>query len=182
MMMTTPAQPAGFIGRAAAPPYPRKTPIAVTGVWLAEALDDPADALAAWDDGSHAILPAGWRFDTVRIPAELVHAAADSAIHSTLAEHLADFGGPVICDPARWYYALVPPQTSETWASGLAHCLSRGAWLGVPRTDLSEHAHLHWCVPMEYPARLCDPGAVAALIERGHGQLTSERTEFRHPR
>ncbi|MER7049605.1 hypothetical protein [Streptomyces jumonjinensis] len=153
------------------------------GLWLAESLADPTDALATWRDGSHAMLPAGGRFDAVRIPIELVHAAADSAIHTTVAEHLTTaLDGPVVCDPARWYYALVPPGTTESWTCGLARCLGRGAWLGVPHTDLTDHTRLHWCVPMEYPARLCDPGVVAALIERGHGQLTPEHTEFRRPR
>ncbi|MQS39888.1 hypothetical protein [Streptomyces katsurahamanus] len=153
------------------------------GQWLAESLDAPQAVWEDWRSGPYTMLPTGVRLDAVRIPVELVHAAADSAIHATVAEHLtAALDGPVICDPARWYYALVPPQTSETWASGLARCLSRGAWLGVPHTDLTEHALLHWCVPMEYPARLCDPGVVAALIERGHEQLTPEPTEFRRPR
>ncbi|MFI1890678.1 hypothetical protein [Streptomyces jumonjinensis] len=152
-------------------------------LWFAEALDDPADALTAWREGSHALLPAGRRFDAVRIPVELIHAAAGGAEHDTVAEYLAVLDGPSICDPARWYYALVPPRTTETWTCGLASCLGRGSWLTVPRPDATEHtvAGLHWCVPMEYPARLCAPGAVAALIERGHERLTPEHTPFRRP-
>ncbi|MFI1864770.1 hypothetical protein [Streptomyces jumonjinensis] len=142
------------------------------GRWLAASLDAPADAWAAWREGSHAMLPAGVRFDAVRLPVELVHAAAADSPHATVAEHLtAALDGPVICDPARWYYALVPARTSETWTSGLARCLGFGTWLGVPRPDLTEHALLHWSTPMNAPGALCDPTAVAALAERGHEHL-----------
>ncbi|MER7047712.1 hypothetical protein [Streptomyces jumonjinensis] len=182
MMMTTPAQPAGFIGRAAAPPYPRKPAHSATGQWLAESLDQPEIAWEGWRKGPQTMLPAGRRFDAVRIPAELVHAAADSAIHATVAEYLtAALDGPVICDPARWYYALVPPDTTESWTCGLARCLGTGAWIGVPHTDLTKHTQLHWCVPMTQPGHLCDPSTVAALIEHGHKQLIPEPTTFRQP-
>ncbi|MER7050038.1 hypothetical protein [Streptomyces jumonjinensis] len=153
------------------------------GIWLAEALDAPHETVHDWRTGRHAMLPTGRRFDAVRIPIELVHAAAGTVAHFTIAEHLtAALDGPVIYDPNHWYYALVPPGTTDAWTCGLARCLGRGAWLSVPRTDLTEHTHLHWCVSMNAPGHLCDPATVAALIEHGHERLIPERTGFRQPR
>lgn len=82
--------------------------------------------------------------------------------------------GPVIHDPRGEFYALVPPQTTETWSSPLARCLGRGAWVGVPRVDQNAlQFGPYWSVPMERAGELCSPIAVAELVRLGHERLTS---------
>ncbi|MEO3976377.1 hypothetical protein [Streptomyces sp. CAU 1734] len=145
------------------------------GEWLAESLADPRVAWGEWRSGSFAMLPAGVRFDAVRISGELVHAVVGDSVHDGVAAWLTGgLAGPVICDTGHWYYALLPPGSTGMWPSGLVRRLGRGAWVGVPRPDLTGHTGLHWCVPMTYPAVLCDTGAVSALIERGHGRLAGK--------
>ncbi|MER5771471.1 hypothetical protein [Streptomyces sp. NPDC001985] len=130
------------------------------------------------------MLPTGRRFDAVRMPGDIVHAAVGAVDHAPVSAGLTQaLAGPVICD-TRWYYALVPPQTAETWTCPLAACLTTGAWVTVPRPDRSAEdtgAGLHWCVPMTRPGRLCDPEAVAALLQDGHKRVARAGCEFRRP-
>ncbi|MFI1017907.1 hypothetical protein [Streptomyces sp. NPDC020965] len=145
------------------------------GRWLAESLAAPHEAWQDWQVDRFTMLPTGRRFDAVRMPGELVHAAIGDSGHVVVAGVLsAALSGPVVRDP-RWYYALVPPRTTETWTCGLTRCLGRGAWLVVPRTDQTHHTGLHWCVPMTHPGRLCDPTTVAALISLGHQRIQNTR-------
>lgn len=142
-------------------------------LWLAESHDDPHSVYLDWRNRRHTMLPTGIRFDAVRITPELVHAAVDSVDQEPIAKALTNaLQGAVIRDPC-WYYALVPPQTSETWRCPLAQCRGRGTWLGVPRLELVEPLGLHWCVPMAYAGQLCEPADVAGLIELGHERLTA---------
>ncbi|MGW1979239.1 hypothetical protein [Streptomyces sp. NPDC001889] len=154
------------------------------GLWLAEAHPAPAGPWLDWRrGGSIAVLATGERFDAVRMPGDLVHAAVGATDHATVSGALAAaLAGPVICD-TRWYYALVPPRTSERWTCGLARCLSTGAWLTVPRPDRTDDTGtgIHWCVPMAYPGRLCDSAAVDQLLQDGHERLTPAPCEFRRP-
>lgn len=141
--------------------------------WLACSHDLPLTAQTEWMDHSVAVLPLGSRFDAVRLPAEIVHAAAGSDDWHVVSGFLAEaLDGPVIHDPYTWYYALVPPQTTETWRSPLSRCVGRGSWLGVPRTDRSTPAGPYWAVPMAHAGELCSPATVAELIGLGHSRLT----------
>ncbi|MFI2209610.1 hypothetical protein [Streptomyces sp. NPDC020141] len=145
------------------------------GHWLAASLREPQTALHGWRADPITMLPTGRLFDAVRIPGKLVHAAIGATDHAPVSAGLEKtLAGPVISD-SRWYYALVPPHTSETWTSGLAQCLGQGAWLTVPRPDHTQDTgtRVHWCTPMTNPGRLCDPPAVAALIDHGHKALTT---------
>ncbi|MBT2510131.1 hypothetical protein J7I98_30595 [Streptomyces sp. ISL-98] len=152
------------------------TDTAITN-WLARTLDVPAVARQEWQDGAVAMLPLGGLFDAVRMPAVTVHAAAGNDDRAFVARFLAEIldGGPVIHDPFSWYYALMPPQTSETWRSPFATCIGRGAWLGVPRTDRTalETGGPYWSVPMQDAGVLGSPEAVAELIRIGHARLTA---------
>ncbi|WP_244317934.1 hypothetical protein [Streptomyces chryseus] len=126
-----------------------------------------------WSNQRVAMLPLGSRFDAVRMPVEIVHAAAASSDWQTVSGFLAEtLNGPVIHDPYAWYYALVPPRTTVTWTSPFSRCVGRGAWLGVPRTDRLTPRGPYWAVPMERAGDLCSPAAVAALVQLGHGRLT----------
>ncbi|MER5768978.1 hypothetical protein [Streptomyces sp. NPDC001985] len=149
--------------------------------WLAESLDTPQAVWGHWRVGPVAMLPAGRRFDAVRMPGDLVHASLGATDHATLSAGLdLALAGPVICD-TRWYYALVPPRTSERWTSGLATCLGTGTWLTVPRPDRTDDTGtgIHWCVSMAYPGRLCDPADVAGLLREGHERLSPPVRKFR---
>ncbi|MDF2271555.1 hypothetical protein P2Q00_39910 [Streptomyces coacervatus] len=144
--------------------------------WLALAHPSPRAARGEWSSAAKlAVLPLGRTFDAVRIPEDVVHAAAQSDEPSTtgswLARHLS---GPVIRDPGfRRYYVLVPPGTAQAWRARDTECLGDGTYLGVPRTDrieVDERAPLaaYWSVPMARPGRLCQAADVLELVLLGH--------------
>ncbi|MEO3976279.1 hypothetical protein [Streptomyces sp. CAU 1734] len=148
--------------------------------WLAGSRNNPSEPLNDWTQRSYTVLPMGVRFDAVRIPSDLVHAAVDTADdgvdHTVVADALRlAVAGPVLADHTRWYYALVPPQSTDKWPCGLARCLGRGAWIVTPRATITDHIGVHWCVPMDHPGALCDPARVVALIERGRDRLNDAR-------
>ncbi|MER8000331.1 hypothetical protein [Streptomyces sp. NPDC095613] len=144
--------------------------------WLASARPTPEDAYADWKQGYPVMLRGGHVFDAVRVRPELVHAAVGSSTPADVATALTRqlSAGPVICDRGIWYYALVPPGTSETWRSALGTVRGRGSWIGVPaldRTHRTHPVHLHWIVTPRWPRRLCDPDAVTELLRIGQYQL-----------
>ncbi|MFD3917355.1 hypothetical protein [Streptomyces sp. NPDC058603] len=143
--------------------------------WLTSSSPAAAAAHEAWRDGRPAILRTGGPYDAVRMPLTLVHAAAESSapdvVASVLAEMLND--GPVICDPGRWYYALVPPGTCETWRVVEAVVRGPGAWLGIPRPDRTTPTSVatYWAVPATEVRKLCSAAAVAELLRVGRARL-----------
>ncbi|MFE3830964.1 hypothetical protein [Streptomyces sp. NPDC059092] len=50
------------------------------GRWLVKAAGDPDIALTDWDEDRPTMLPAGGRFDAVKVPPPLVHAATASTV------------------------------------------------------------------------------------------------------
>ncbi|MFJ4873990.1 hypothetical protein ACIP93_02030 [Streptomyces sp. NPDC088745] len=130
-----------------------------TADWLAHISDAPAQVHAEWTERGVAVLPLGRRFDAVRVAGVLVRAAlATNAVA----------GRPLILDPhSDVYYALVPPQTTETWTCAFGICLGRGAWLGVPHPDRIGAPGPHWTSPVREEPPLCTAPGVRALIERG---------------
>jgi hypothetical protein len=141
--------------------------------WLAHAQADPETAHREWRDQALAVLPLGVRFDTVRIPAEILYAALVNtrpAAVSPLLEQL--LGGPVIQDADRWFYPLVPVGPAARWRSGAtAEYLGAGAWLGVPQVDQLAPPGTHWIVPVREPGRLCGLARVAELVDVGAARL-----------
>jgi hypothetical protein len=154
--------------------------------WLLSAHPSPGRARVEWHEHGVTAVRCGGLFSAVRLPGDLVQAAAASKrpddIDDTLAELLS--GGPVICDTrGPRYYALVPASVSRSWTdavrdwqqAGIA-CLGVGTYLGVPRLDLvpsrPPRAVSYWSVPMESPGALCRPFAVARLIAYGMAQMT----------
>ncbi|MFJ2739309.1 hypothetical protein ACIO3O_06535 [Streptomyces sp. NPDC087440] len=131
--------------------------------WLAHTSDEPASAHAEWAERGVAVLPLGRRFDAVRVSGVLVRAAlaANAVAHR-----------PLILDPhSDTYYALVPPQTTETWTCAFGTCLGRGAWLGVPHPERAAAPGPHWTSPVrELPPVGTAPG-VRVLIERGRQEV-----------
>jgi hypothetical protein len=140
------------------------------GRWLASSLREPDHAYHEWADGHVAILRTGRRFDAVRMPQELVHAAAGSMVPDVVNGALAEvLDGPVVCEPGRWYFALVPPGTCEVWRSGVSVVRGRGGWLGVPGVDriVPTPVAPYWAVPVEQIGGLCPPAAVTELLRVG---------------
>ncbi|WP_046495100.1 hypothetical protein [Streptomyces odonnellii] len=151
-------------------------PLADTAIarWLMSSSQVPSIAREDWAYGRPALLRTGVAFDAVKMPRELVHAAAASSDPATVSAALAEvLGGPVICQPGTWYYALVPPGTCAAWRSPLAVVRGEGGWLGIPREDQTEpHAvATYWTVPVSQVGGLCDPDAVAELLRVGRERL-----------
>ncbi|AVZ72185.1 hypothetical protein SLUN_08200 [Streptomyces lunaelactis] len=140
--------------------------------WLARALGVPEVAHSDWREQRLTMLPTGRLFDAVRMPRALVHAAIGSTAADVVTRTLAELlDGPVICDRQTWYYALVPPRTTEDWASSLAQCRGRGGWLGVPSADRTQPRGVHWAVLPRSAGDLCTAEAVAALLAIGRDRL-----------
>ncbi|WP_433547581.1 hypothetical protein ACQPZG_22770 [Streptomyces sp. CA-294286] len=146
-----------------------RTPVAE---WLAGAHADPPTAHHDWQARNLTVLPLGVLFDTVRIPAEVLHAAilhVRPAGMSRLLEQL--LGGPVVQDADRWFYPLVPVGRADRRQPGAARYLGRGAWLGVPQVDRIAPPGAYWAVPVRAPGRLCDPARVDELVAVGTARL-----------
>ncbi|MGW1951277.1 hypothetical protein ACWCPI_00715 [Streptomyces sp. NPDC001920] len=143
-------------------------------------------ARVEWRQFGVAMLPLGVRFSAVRLPGDLVLAAACSSwnpaeVDQFLAEALD--GGPVVCDPRHHrYYALVPGsmprtwrQAAEDWREMDVDCLGSGTILGIPplyRDEFNPTAVAsYWSVPMPSAATLCKPLSVARLIAAGRHQM-----------
>lgn len=143
--------------------------------WLASAHDVPAQARREFDVGV-ALVPTGTRFDAIRLPADVVHAAARSEDPDAVAVFLARIleDGAVIHDAygvGVWYYALVPPGTYADWRVPGAECLRPGTWLGVPRPDLTARPGPHWTLPPGAVGSVCSARAVADLVALGQAGL-----------
>ncbi|GAA2464125.1 hypothetical protein GCM10010388_65490 [Streptomyces mauvecolor] len=123
------------------------------------------------------MIPTGRAFDTVRLSAALVHAAAGGTSPETVADA---FGrmlteGAVIHDAygtGVWYYALVPVGTCTRWQAPDATCLlADGTWIGVPRLNRTTRPGPYWILPPQKPQDLCLPQAVTDLIRHGRQRL-----------
>ncbi|WHM35808.1 hypothetical protein [Streptomyces sp. BPTC-684] len=143
--------------------------------WLASAHKVPAQARREFDVGI-ALLPTGAKFDALRLPAPMVHAAARSddpdAVAVFLAEVLDD--GAVIHDAygvGVWYYALVPPGTHAAWRMPGVECLQPGTRLGVPRIDLTARPGPYWALPPSTVGSMCSARAVADPVALGQARL-----------
>lgn len=153
--------------------------------WLVSAHRSPAQARREWITTGMTLLPLGTLFSAVRLPLRLALAPIGSRRPSREADHfLADVldDGPVICNPAGRYYALVPAsmpttyhQAADDWRTDDVECLGRGAYLGIPRLDRTRLEpgvrDSYWSVPMASMGSLCAPLAVARLIAAGKQAL-----------
>ncbi|MEV7427843.1 hypothetical protein [Streptomyces sp. NPDC091212] len=151
--------------------------------WLSLTAKDPDIPLRDWKERRPAMLPTGRRFDAVKMHPDLVHAAVGSTAEDGVRAGLAAaLDGPVISRHGLWYYALVPPRTTETWMSPHAVVLGRGAWLAVPRVDATPRrsADPYWATPLESPDRLCVPDAVATVLHAGAERLENPALPHAH--
>ncbi|RDG34542.1 hypothetical protein [Streptomyces corynorhini] len=140
--------------------------------WLASSTEHPERAYEDWKRGTPAVLRTGVRFDAVRMPPQLVHAALGTATADDLPAALkGQLDGPVIADWATCYYALVPVGTCAAWREPVGTMRGAGGWVGVPRLDQRGPDGVHWITPAAAPGHLCRPDYVAALLHRGRARL-----------
>ncbi|MEV7197508.1 hypothetical protein AB0N81_37820 [Streptomyces sp. NPDC093510] len=145
---------------------------------LARAQDAPQQAHREWMETGIALLPLGKRFNSVCLPARLVHAATGTDDLELVAVTLAHLlRGPVIHNrPQRQYYALTTPFPPARWEyPDEAPMLGTGHFLSVPASDLTGPTGLYWAVRPRMVGDLCPVQSVAAL-------LTIARDHLRRPR
>ncbi|MFD8914223.1 hypothetical protein [Streptomyces sp. NPDC059575] len=161
----------GHVAQPAVLPSRSDPPDAVRD-WLAGAHPSPQQARREWTRCGIALLPLGPRFDAVRIPGDLLHAAVGSG----------DVGdalnGPVIHDVRTLgptYWALVPHQ--DGWpGEPETPLLSHGTYLGVPDLTVSGPPGSFWVTPPRRQHRLCRAEDVLALIAHGRRELEQQHT------
>ncbi|KOU57555.1 hypothetical protein ADK57_38925 [Streptomyces sp. MMG1533] len=147
--------------------------------WLLRAADHPARARAEWQAMDVALLRCGVSFAAIRVPADIVFAAARSEDRGRVDEYLATalHGGPVFVDrQSGRYYFLVPSSTCATWRVPDTVCLVAGSFLGVPHPSIDSSRYLarsSWCVPPGRPEAVCQADAVAQLVNVGRFRLAA---------
>lgn len=143
--------------------------------WLLGAAEDQDLARSQWDDqGGTALLACGGILATVRIPAHMVWAVANTDELEKVDAFLRQWfdGGAVFMDlHAQMYYALVPGSAAWRWNDrdfpGV-ECLRSDNYLGVPAIRLTKpKGRAYWCRPMESPGDLCFVDEVEELVCHG---------------
>ncbi|XUL90983.1 hypothetical protein ACQ86D_33770 [Streptomyces galilaeus] len=142
-----------------------------------------------WREHAVTMLPLGTLFSAVRLPGDLVLAAACSGWDPEQVDAFLDEtldGGPVICDPhQRRFYVLVPASMPDKWRKAAeewrplgVECLGHGTILGVPRVDATESSAdvyaSYWSVPMSSAGVLCAAVDAARLIAAGQRELRGD--------
>ncbi|MFJ2769731.1 hypothetical protein [Streptomyces sp. NPDC087300] len=154
------------------------SPVLVSAVtdWFARALQVPEQARREWTERGVALLPLGRRFEAVRMPDHLVHAAVSSTVPDEIAWRLGQFlSGPVIYDGRTMggtYYALTRP-THQAWRfQDIAPRLSADTHLGVPKLTRTRPPGTYWAVRPRFEGDLCEPQTVEGLIVTGSATLS----------
>ncbi|QES36613.1 hypothetical protein DEJ48_27295 [Streptomyces venezuelae] len=136
--------------------------------WLARAQAAPEQAHKEWMQTGIALLPLGKRFNSVYLPAPLVHVALGTSDSDDVVRALAELlGGPVIHNrPQHQYYALVELTNAQRWTQEYpqAPMLGAGQFLSVPASDLTGPTGLYWTVRPRIVGDLCAIPSVAALV------------------
>ncbi|MCF3124772.1 hypothetical protein IPZ68_34470 [Streptomyces arenae] len=145
--------------------------------WFARTLQAPEQARREWADTGVALLPLGLRFDAVRLPDRLVHAALRSAVPDEIAARLGRLlRGPVIYDGRTMggtYYALIRPIERSRWRhQDIAPRLGADTHMGVPRLIRTEPPGTYWVVLPRFEGDLCELSAVESLVTAGHAALS----------
>ncbi|WJV47269.1 hypothetical protein [Streptomyces flavofungini] len=133
--------------------------------WFARAHPVPRQAASEWAEYGIALLPLGERFDAIRVPGRLVHAAVGSDQAEVVEPTLDDWlHGPVIRDTrtgSGCYYVLV---AADALWEGPADRLRTGTYLAVPRIGKKVSPITYWAVQPQRRGHLCDPAHLAALL------------------
>ncbi|MFD0078623.1 hypothetical protein ACFVIY_40240 [Streptomyces sp. NPDC127166] len=155
---------------------------AAAETWLLLAAPDRCKALVEWEREGLTLLRCGGLFSAVRIPAAVVHAAAGTEDPYELTAILRQaLDGPVFYDRSgRHFYALTPHSTARLWQVPESECLGPDFFLGVPATSVTApdpRCRAWWVVPMDGPATLCFPAAVAGFVQRGRSLITTAQAK-----
>ncbi|WP_307671764.1 hypothetical protein [Streptomyces sp. V4I2] len=135
-------------------------------------------AYTEWADQSVALLPLGRRFNAIRIPGILIHAATHT--HTDAPELLAQavrnaLDGPVIHDhlsTGATYYALIPHSRGLPWlGTHDTPLLGPGTYLGIPALEHTTPPGTYWLIPPRHRGDLCAPDAVLQLINTARRTL-----------
>ncbi|GGO59047.1 hypothetical protein [Streptomyces lasiicapitis] len=133
--------------------------------WFARTHPVPRQAVSEWSNHGITLLPLGERFDAIRVPGRLIHAAVGSNRADVVEQALDDWlHGPVVCDTrtgSGCYYVLVAPDA--VW-EGPGDRLRTGTYLAVPRIGKKVSPVTYWAVPPPRRGQLCDPAHLAALL------------------
>lgn len=147
--------------------------------WLLTAAPDSAQARAEWAASGVTRIRCGEVFSAVRIPVELVYAAAQAREPGVVDGYLAGAlqGGPVFLD-TYWqhFYALVRPDAWARWEARDAEGMGHGVELEVPHPSRTrcEAGRAYWCVPVDAPGQLCETNAVTQLLDVALLRLVGE--------
>ncbi|NUQ95318.1 MAG: hypothetical protein HOY79_01710 [Streptomyces sp.] len=139
--------------------------------WLARAADDPQQARREWAKQGVTLLRCGQRFDVVRIPAALMHAAMGETF--TADELHFALGGPVLHNTAEGpYWVFIYGHAGLVWDEGEdTPALGKNHYLGVPSLTRTQPPGPHWVVPPRYDGDVCRPETVRRFIARARQQL-----------
>ncbi|MBH1937594.1 hypothetical protein I5Q34_25540 [Streptomyces sp. AV19] len=138
--------------------------------WLAAQSDDPRRVRREWAQDRPALVPAaGPRFDTIRLPATIVHGAAGGTTREGIEAVLAAHGitSAVITDrPRRGYCVLVPPGTHRRWNLRGIECPAPSCRIALPAPYRAEPPGTFWLLsPPGEERSLCAPERVRALVQ-----------------
>ncbi|MFE1907408.1 hypothetical protein ACFW96_27595 [Streptomyces gardneri] len=155
---------------------------AATETWLLLAAPGWRNAMVEWEREGLTLLRCGGLFSAVRIPAAIVHAAAGTEDPYELTVVLRQaLDGPVFYDRSgRHFYALTPHSTARLWKVPESECLGPDFFLGVPATSVTApdpHFRAWWVVPMDGPAALCFPAAVAGFVQHGRSIIATTQVK-----
>lgn len=150
--------------------------------WLATAHPTPSRAYTEWTEQGVALLPLGRRFNAIRIPGALVHAATGSDTPDRVAQAVSDaLDGPVIHDQLTagpTYYALVPYAPGISWlGANDTPLLGPDTYLGVPALNRTAPPGTYWVLPPRHRNHLCRHDAVFDLILTGRRQLRAAASD-----
>lgn len=130
------------------------------GEWLATADPDPDHTRKWWDATQVVLLPLGRRWDAVKV----------SSAHGIEAVRQGSIEGPVIHDPDRDAYFLVPVGTAAAWVRvGGDECLGDTCYLTIPAPGRTGPPGVHWLQPPVEAGRLVDPVQLAATLRAMRG-------------
>jgi hypothetical protein len=144
--------------------------------WLATTHKVPSRAYTEWTDQGVALLPLGRRFNAIRIPGDLLHAATHSSAPERVAQTMRDMlDGPVIHDhltTGPTYYALVPYRPRTPWlGANDTPLLGPDTYLGIPALEHTTPPGTYWVTPPRHRGDLCAHDTVFDLILTGRRAL-----------
>lgn len=155
---------------------PRGGELSVEG-WLLTASPYPGTGRHEWDEGDVTFLRCGSLFSAVRMPRDLVHAAAETSVPDEVDWFLltALDGGPVFASRRLgFYYALVSADVPNYWTGPAAQCVKADTTLAVPPVWQTDYVNggSYWPVPPPGVGAFCLPSLVARLTTYGLAQAT----------